>query len=132
MRTAYLRLGRSNEDALSKHVQCNNEVKVAINIANGALFSTGYMADWSSAKSHPDTGVSFEGLIIPAFRNAGIEVESLHSNYPFIQAIGWDIIINNNEQIEIMEWNAGHNDIKFSEAMHEPCFENVLRRTASK
>ena len=130
VRAAYVRLGRSNDS--SKHVQSNSAVKVVIDIDNGELFSTGYMADWSSTKSHPDTGITFEGLVVPAFKNACIEVENLHNNYPFVQIIGWDVSINNEENIEIMEWNAGHNDIKFSEAMHGPCFIDVLNRATDK
>lgn len=130
VRAAYIRLGRSADS--SKHIQSKSAVKVAIDIDSGELFSTGYMFDWSSTKSHPDTGVTFEGLIIPAFKNACIEVETLHSNYPFIQSIGWDISINDKEEVEIMEWNAEHNDIKFSEAMHGPNFADVLNRAVNK
>lgn len=130
VRAAYVRLGRSKDD--SKHVQSKSAVKVAISIDSGELFSTGYMADWSSTKSHPDTGVTFEGLVVPAFKNACIEVEDLHSNYPFVQSIGWDVSINNKEEVEIMEWNAAHNDIKFSEAMHGPNFIDILNRATGK
>lgn len=132
VRTAYLRLGRSNKPSLSSHVQSKSAMKVAINIATGALFSTGYLADWSSIKAHPDTGVVFEGLTVPALKEACIEVEKLHNNYPFVQCIGWDISINNDEQIEIMEWNSAHNDIKFSEAMHGPCFSDLVSRATGK
>ncbi len=126
VRAAYVRLGRSKDE--SKHVQSKSAVKVAIDIDSGKLFSTGYLADWSSTKSHPDTNVTFEGLMVPAFKNACMEVENLHSNYPFVQSIGWDVSINDKEEVEIMEWNAAHNDIKFSEAMHGPSFKDVLDR----
>lgn len=130
VRAAYLRLGRSNDS--SKHVQSNSAVKVAIDIDSGELFPTGYSADWSSTKSHPDTGVTFEGLVVPAFKNACVEVEKLHSNYPFIQSIGWDVSVNDKEETEIMEWNAENNDIKFSEAMHGPNFIDLLDRARNK
>lgn len=126
VRAAYLRLGRSNDS--SKHIQSKSAVRVAIDIGSGELFPTGYMVDWSSTKSHPDTGVTFEGLVVPAFKNACIEVESLHNNYPFVESIGWDVSINDNEQVEIMEWNAGYNAIKFSEAIDGPNFADVLNR----
>src|SRR5699024_1393828 len=87
VRAAILRLGRSNKDSLSKHIQSNTAVKIAIDINNGNLFDVGYMPDWSSIKSHPDTGVLFEGLTVPAFREACIEVEKLHNNYPFVECI---------------------------------------------
>ena len=130
VRAAFIRFGRSNDS--SKHIQAESAVKVAIDIDSGELFSTGYMFDWSSTKSHPDTGVTFEGLIVPAFRKACIEMESLHNNYPFVQSIGWDVSINDKEEVEIMEWNAAHNDIKFSEAMHGPNFIDILNRATGK
>lgn len=126
VRAAYLRLGRSNNNSLSKHVQCSNEVKVAINLETGELFETGLMSDWSSIKFHPDTNVKFKGLIIPGFSEACLEVEKLHSNYPFIACLGWDVSINNECEVEVMEWNGGHNEIKFSEAIHGPCFVDLL------
>lgn len=128
VRAATLRIGRSNKSS-SHHVQSNSAVKIAVNIDNGNLSDTGYMPDWSSIKSHPDTGVKFKGLTVPAFRKACTEVEALHGNYPFVQCIGWDVSINEEEQIEVMEWNAGHNDIKFSEAVQGPCFTDLLERT---
>lgn len=130
VRAAYLRLGRSNDD--SKHVQSSSAVKVAIDLNTGELLSNGYLADWRSTSFHPDTNVAFKGLVVPGFRAACTEIENLHNNYPFVQCIGWDVSINNNEQVEIMEWNAGHNDIKFSEAVQGPCFTDILERINSK
>lgn len=128
-RSAYLRLGRSNQPKKSIHVQASTLVKTAIDIDSGELYTRGYMPDWSSTLSHPDTGVSFEGLVIPAFEKACSVVEQLHNNYPFVQCIGWDVSINDKEEIEIMEWNGLHNDIKFSEAVHGPCFKDLLERS---
>ena len=36
--------------------------------------------------------------------------------------IGWDIIVDDNEKIQIIEWNGEACDIKFSEATTGPCF----------
>lgn len=130
VRAAFIRFGRSNDS--SKHVKTTSTVRVAINIANGELFPTGYLPDWSSTTSHPDTGVAFDGLIVPAFRKACIEMECLHNNYPFVQSIGWDVSVNDNEKIEIMEWNAAHNDVAFSEAMHGPNFIDLINRAVNK
>ena len=44
---------------------------------------------------------------------------------PFAICIGWDMIIDTNNEIQIMEWNGSHNDIKFSEATQGPCFSNL-------
>lgn len=131
VRAAYLRLGRNNNSSISTHVQAFNLVKTSINLKTGALYPLAYMPDWSTTSMHPDTGVHFEGLTIPGFRSACNYVESLHENYPFVQCIGWDVIINKEENIEIMEWNSGHNDIKFSEATQGPCFTDLVDRAIS-
>lgn len=128
LRSAYLRLGRSNEQSSSTHVK-DDLVKIAIDMNSGSLSEIGYLADWSSIKFHPDTHVKFKGLKIPEFNKARSGVEDLHKNFPFVQCIGWDISINENGELEVMEWNSSHNDIKFSEAIHGPCFQDMLERS---
>lgn len=125
-RAAYLRLGRSNDDSLSKHVQSSNHIRIAVHFETGALYPNGYMADWTSVDAHPDTNVPFKDLKIPSFHKACRQAEELHGNLPFVQCIGWDLTINTDENVEIMEWNTGHNDIKFSEAIHGPNFTDLL------
>lgn len=131
-RSAYIRLGRSNDDSVARHVQCSNEVRVVVNIETGELSDTGYLASWNSTQTHPDTHTAFKGLVVPAFKDARQLVEELHANYPFVLVIGWDISINEHEQVEIIEWNTAHNDIKFSEAVHGPCFKDILAHATKK
>lgn len=129
VRTAYLRLGRTSSGIDTSYVKSSSAIRVAIDIKTGELFTTGYLANWKSTEFHPDTGKYFKGLIIPSFKKACLEVQELHENYPFVQCIGWDISINSDCEVEVMEWNAEHNDIKFSEAMHGPCFTDLLERS---
>jgi hypothetical protein len=44
---------------------------------------------------------------------------------PFISCIGWDVILDNNNKIQLIEWNSGHNGVKFAEAMIGPCFKDM-------
>lgn len=46
-----------------------------------------------------------------------------------MRCIGWDVTLDDQENVRIMdmEWNAGHNDIKFSEATQGPCFSDLHR-----
>ena len=41
---------------------------------------------------------------------------------PYVRAIGWDVSVDKNDDVHVMEWNGNHNDIKFSEATVGPCF----------
>ena len=41
---------------------------------------------------------------------------------PYARCIGWDVTVDSEEKVNLMEWNGEHNDIKFAEATQGPCF----------
>jgi hypothetical protein len=43
---------------------------------------------------------------------------------PFTSIIGWDVAVDENHNVKVMEWNGDHNDIKFSEATQGACFSD--------
>lgn len=118
MRAGYLRLGRLNDT----HVQSRSHIRIPFNITNGLLDKKGYLPDWQSIDEHPDSKVSFESKKIPQFDRCKEAVLSLHEQIPFVRSIGWDAIVDIEDNVKIMEWNGFHNDIKFSEATQGPCF----------
>jgi hypothetical protein len=118
VRAAYLRLGRSN----TEWVRSDNSIRVAITDRAGQLDNFCYTGDWRRWKYHPDTGYSFKNARIPKFKEAIDFCVALHSKVPHFTIIGWDVTIDNTDQIKIMEWNSNHPDIKFSEANTGPCF----------
>ena len=44
---------------------------------------------------------------------------------PFARSVGWDVVVDSDDEVRVLEWNAGHNDIKFSEATQGPCFSDM-------
>jgi hypothetical protein len=118
LRAAYLRLGRAD----TEWVQSNNSVRVAIIDRAGALDSWGYTQDWRRWSAHPDSNVAFARKRIPGFEKAVRTCVSLHAAVPHFAIIGWDVAIDDDDQVKIIEWNGGHCDIKFSEAATGPCF----------
>ena len=126
VRGGYLRLGRKNSKVSGSHVHGDNIVKIAVNLSTSKLFETGYLGDWSSTKTHPDTNTRFGDTKIPLLQEACKQLEELHARFPFIRCIGWDMIINSNEELEIMEWNTANNNIEFHEAMTGPCFKDFI------
>ncbi|CEE93660.1 conserved hypothetical protein [Xenorhabdus nematophila str. Anatoliense] len=120
VRTAYLRVGRDNDT----HVQSSSHVRIPVNIENGELSNLGFLPNWNTINKHPDTHVEFCGFI-PNFNKCRDTAIQLHMKYPFVRCIGWDLIIDKDNNVQIMEWNAGHNDIKFSEATQGPCFKDL-------
>ncbi len=120
-RAAYLRLGRSD----TAWIQADNTVQAAVINDDGDLDAIGYTQDWRCYTAHPDTGVPFENKRIPKFTNAVTTCVELHAKRPQFAIIGWDVAIDRDEKIKIIEWNADHPGIKFSEATTGPCFRGL-------
>lgn len=117
----YLRVGRS----LDTHVKSNSHIRIPINISTGVLDKYGYTTNWLQIEKHLDTNFLFESKQIPCFNKIIDTAINLHKMVPFTRTIGWDMIVDENNDVKVMEWNGGHNDIKFSEATQGPCFSNL-------
>jgi len=121
MRAAYFRVGRSDASwVLSAH-----SLRVAIIDKSGYLDAFCYTPDWKRWPKHPDTGFAFANHRIPRFAEAVKLCTGLHGKIPHISIIGWDVAIGEDETVKLIEWNAGHCDIKFSEACTGPCFADL-------
>ena len=120
-RAAYLRIGR-NEDT---HVKSATAIKVPVDLKTGRLYEKGYLVDWHSIDRHPDTNTLFAGKEIPKFQECVAYVIKTHQAAPYCRSVGWDLVVDKNEEIQLIEWNGTHNDIKFSEATHGPCFADL-------
>lgn len=120
-RASYLRLGRRD----TEWVQSGNSVRVAIVDRDGALDGSGYTEAWRLVTAHPDSGAGFAGKRIPGFAKAAATCLALHRGFPHFAVIGWDVAIDRDEEPTLIEWNAAHCDIKFSEAATGPCFAGL-------
>jgi len=86
------------------------------------LAGAGYLGDWSRVASYPETGIAFKGISIPGYFEAMKLCQDLHATVPQVGCIGWDVIVDSASRVWILEWNAAHNDVRFSEALTGPCF----------
>ena len=118
LRAAYLRFG-SRDDLL---VLSGSNVRVPINLKTGGLASDGYLSNWGVTANHPASGKLFAGETVPGYAQCVDTVIALHQRVPFVGCIGWDGTVNRSGAVELMEWNAGHNGISFTEAVQGPCF----------
>lgn len=119
LRACYMRVGRQKDT----HIQPGTYIRTAINLKTGELDANSYTPDWQIIKKHPDTGFIFENKTIPHFDKCIKAVFELHKKIPYSRIIGWDLIVDKNDQVQIMEWNGNHNDIKFTEATQGPIFK---------
>ncbi|MBY5991709.1 sugar-transfer associated ATP-grasp domain-containing protein [Ferrimonas balearica] len=120
-RAAYLRLG-VGEDT---HVKTNSAIKVPIDLRDGRFADVGYMANWRLTEKHPTSGKAIAGNRVPSFQACVDYVRELHTKLPFVRVIGWDLTVDKAGKPVFIEWNGGHNGIKFSEATTGPCFKDL-------
>lgn len=115
---SYLRLGRKNTDI----VQSKSAIRVPIMDDLGNLGEYGSDPLWKRHYKHPDTQYKFAGSKIPNFNKAIEYCLKMHRKIPFFTIIGWDVSITDENEPQIMEWNARHPDIRFTEASLGPSF----------
>jgi hypothetical protein len=121
IRAAYIRFGQGNDT----HVKSLSHIRVPLKTSTGELDEIGYLPNWQHINSHPDFKIAFRGKQVPFFRQFEKTALELHQKIPFVRSVGWDMIMDENEQVKVMEWNGAHNDIKFSEATNGPCFKDL-------
>lgn len=121
LRACYLRLGSGTDT----HVQSKSHIRIPIELKSGTFNHVGFTTNWLEIDAYPGNGVSFRGKVIPAYENCLKLVTALHKKVPYARCIGWDVILDDQQRVRIMEWNAEHNDIKFSEATQGPCFSDL-------
>ncbi len=120
-RAAYLCMAKGADT----HVHSQSRLRVPLDIATGALRETGRLANWLECTAHPTSGEPFAGKTIPAFDNCLRTVVAHHRRIPFVGAVGWDVTVDRDEQVQILEWNGYHNGIGFAEATEGPCFTDL-------
>lgn len=126
VRAAYLRLGRDDAKSNSTHVMSENHIRVGIDLETGEFFEYGHTPSLEEINSHPDTNKKFKGLVIPNFRTICSKIEDLHTHFPFVTSIGWDVTVNDKEELEIMEWNTANNGIIYDQIIYGPCFADLI------
>jgi hypothetical protein len=119
-RAAYLRLPRE----VDTHVKSATAIKIAVTI-DGELQDKGYMPNWVPVTCHPDSEKAFAHLRVPNFESCVRTCVSLHRTMMFSRMIGWDVIVDIDGNVQLMEWNGHDNDIRFSEAASGPCFADL-------
>ncbi|MBU2676217.1 MAG: hypothetical protein KJP16_03970 [Gammaproteobacteria bacterium] len=121
LRACYLRLGRINDT----HIQSKSHIRVPVDLSSGEFSTEGYLPNWLTVKEHPDTKMKFSGCYIPSFAQCVSTVLELHKKAPFARSIGWDVTVDIDNNVKLIEWNGAHNDIRFTEATQGPSFADL-------
>ncbi|MEO7601779.1 MAG: sugar-transfer associated ATP-grasp domain-containing protein [Sphingomicrobium sp.] len=120
-RSAYLCLATGSET----HVQGATQIRVPVDVIKGTLAETGLDSKWLECRAHPTSGETFAGKKIPAFKKCVRAVIAHHQRIAFVGSVGWDVVVDSDDELQILEWNGFHNGIGFSEATQGPCFADL-------
>ncbi len=121
LRSGFMRFGLESDS----FVHGATTMKVGFDLETGKLHKDVYLHDWRTALTHPDTGVEFGGKQMPHYEECVEVAIALHRKLPFVRCVGWDMAVDVDGKVKIMEWNGEHNDIKFGEAIQGPCFRDM-------
>ena len=120
-RACFLRTARSGET----HIKSSSSIHTSVNPKTGELDAQGYLQTMLTVERHPDSDIAFAGKRIPEFDNCVSVALELHRLIPYMRCVGWDMVVDKDNDIKVMEWNGGHNGIMFSEATQGPCFSDL-------
>ena len=121
VRAAFMRFGRTKDT----HIQSSSYIRTPINIETGEFGDCGYLPTWETIEKHPDSNLPFTNVRIPDFKKCVATAIDLHKMVPFARVIGWDMVLDKDNNVKVMEWNGVHNDIKFTEATQGPSFADL-------
>lgn len=121
LRACFLRIGMNSDT----HVKADSNIRVPINMENGELCEVGSSPNWKPIFKHPETKSTFGGNKIPCFDECKNLALSLHERMPYSRCVGWDMIVNENNEVELIECQGINNSITIAEATQGPCFSDL-------
>ncbi|MEZ5913188.1 MAG: sugar-transfer associated ATP-grasp domain-containing protein [Paracoccaceae bacterium] len=121
LRAAFLRLGRASDD----HIRSASHLRIPLDHTSGQLADECYMTNWQRIARHPDSNKAFADYAVPNFADCRNVAIRCHEKLPAVRCIGWDMAVDRDGKVKIIEWNGGHNDVKFGEATQGPCFADL-------
>lgn len=121
VRCGKLRIGRKNES----HITSSSQIHCVIYPQTGKIGELAHLPDWTPIDRHPDTGRLFADTTIPDYDRYVETVTSLHQKLPHNRCLGWDLIMDHQNRIQVMEYNSYHNGMKYPEGVYGPCFADL-------
>lgn len=115
--TCILRIGSegSNVDNISKGgVACSIDL-------NGQLSEKGYLFSTKSVME-TSSGIKLEGFKVPGFNKLNETIQNLHFQIPYFKLISWDIAINVNGELVLVEYNVRSQEILGVQLINGPLF----------
>lgn len=69
-----------------------------------------------------DNGTPLQGVKIPHYEKILVAIKSLHRQLPYFRIISWDLLIDENSEVKMIEFNAMGQDINAHQMANGPLF----------
>jgi len=119
--SSVVRIGR-----LGQRVDNQRAGGVAVGINEGRLRRCAFDKYFNSYVSHPDNDFAFEGYELPMTRDAELLCSSTHETIPNLDLLSWDIAIDENYRLVLIEVNVSPQEINFHQLCNGPVFKDLL------
>ncbi len=131
-----------NVHILSTYIRIGNKGSIVDNISSGGigcrvnpdgvLSKIGYYYDFKNQTLKTENGTLLEGFTIPCYKEILEKIEILHKQVPYFKIVAWDISVDENENIVLIEYNLWEQGIDFTQVVNGPLFgeftDEVLKR----
>lgn len=120
-----LRIGRGGKEVDNIHAG-----GLAIGLSdNGILNKVAFTEMQQRFEKHPDSGVVFEGYVIPHIKNIINAAKRLHEKTPHLKMISWDFTVDKDDNIVLLEINIMAQSVWFPQMVNGKSFfgENTER-----
>lgn len=94
------RLGSVVDNASAGGLYCG------VNLMDGSLQECAYTLVPFSSHKTTDNGIVLKDFVIPNFDKLKAKAVELHSHLPYTKIVGWDLCIDDENEIELVEINA--------------------------
>jgi hypothetical protein len=91
---------------------------------DGTLKDVAYSLSGEKYDCHPDTGIHFSDIKMPKYEAMLAMVEKLHPSLPHFRLVSWDIAIDENEELVLLEVNLKSGGIFNHQLSNGPLFGN--------
>lgn len=93
---------------------------------DGTLNRVGYQNNTGNSFTTTEKGVKFEEIKLPFMEQINNTVIDLHKSVPYFRLISWDLAIDVDGKVILIEYNIKGQDINFHQLNNGPVLKNLL------
>jgi hypothetical protein len=117
---AHLRLGTGTTPTAGG----TDALRIAVT-TEGVIGDLAADGNWKLHRDHPVTHATFAGVEIPSFDAAVDRCLAWHRRIPQAGVIGWDVTIDADSAVQLLEWNMRRPGVVFHKALSGPNFTEL-------